>query len=333
MASPLRLEPTEDTVHRLKEAIEGALYKEGVELEIPIEYTGVTGFYDHNIKLNKIAYRAIEEFDLPLVRTWYKYGQFEPYAQLRPKVMEVGPQHNTEKYVYSGKKRTVTQGDVINFLVKQDLKGIFEDQDTFEFLIYNYDDLAPAEYKQTYYASTRIIEILEDLAAIESPSELNENIGSYRSEFKQASIDMRYELERNSAFDEEVRDHVENYLLLFEDALVAFEDCSDADPSMVDDIKSSRQIYHEHVLPLIGLSISVKEVEGPDEDTEYYSEKGSDILKDKKKSANYQSRGWRETLEEIGLAPSIEAYRRVQSGEPGALDDLSNAAIDLDERL
>lgn len=329
MALPFRLEPTEDSVRLLKAAIEGALHEEGVELEIPSEYTGVTGFYDHNIKINKIAYRAIEEFDLPLLRTWYKYGQYEPYAELRPKSMDVSPQTNTEEYAYTSQKRTVTQEDIIDYLVGLDLEDIFQ-QNTFEFLVSNYEGLAPEEYKQTYISSTKIIEILDGISN-DSLSELEDNISRYREDFKQASIDLRYEIENNSTFDSEVQTFVERFLMVFEDALVALEDDFPLDASIVENVREGRRIYHEYVWPLAALNISLKEARGPKEDVERLASKGEDQLEQGKKDASLQLRGWEDTLEDAGLTPSIAAHRRVYSGNPAPLNELSEAAIRFDE--
>lgn len=320
-------EKDKQAISVLKPALETALYETDVELEIPTEYTGVRGFYDHNLKLNKIAYAAIEEFDLPLIRTWYKYGQYEPYEQLQPKQLDPHDHRYEDKaYVTSGQRRTVHLQDLIEFLLELDLEAVFE-QEVFEFLVSNYKEWNPEPYTDAYIASTRIIQILEELHN-PTPDELLPSVGNLQSEFKDASIDLRYEIESIEQFDEELHDHTSMFLRNVEDALRKIDETSTLTPENITTLRKSRRIYHEYVWPWAALTISVDRAEGPDKRVEDFRRSGRDMLRTDKDGYETHLKGWTTELEESRLALELEGYNSLDKPIPEAIHDLQRASLE-----
>lgn len=325
---PLQVrEKDEQALKVLKPALETALYEANVELEIPTQYTGIRGFYDDNLKLNKLAYSAIEEFDLPLIRTWYKYGQYEPYEDLRPKQLEP---HNhrfeDEAYVMSGQRTTVHLEELIDFLLDLDLESFF-DQEIYEFLISNYKDWDPVPYTDAYVASTRIIRVLEDLNSSE-PEDILASVGDLQSEFKDASIDLRYELESVNEFDDDIHEHISTFLRSFEDALRRIDETSSLDEEEKATLVKSRRVYHGYVWPWAALTISIDRAKGPDSRIDDFRESGRDMLETDKDDYETHLKGWKTELGESGLTGHWGGNRPRDTPVPEAIKDLQRAALD-----
>lgn len=320
-------EKDEQALSVLKPALETAVYEADVELEIPAHYTGVRGFYDHNLKLNKLAYAAIEEFDLPLIRTWYKYGQYEPYEELRPKQLEPhSHRYEDEAYVTSGQRKTVYLEDLIEFLLDLDLESIFE-QEVFEFLISNYKGWDPAPYTDAYVASTRIIRVLEEIHFAE-PEDLLASVGDLHSEFQDASIDLRYELKSIDEFDDEIHDHIAAFLRGLEDALRQIDETSSVEAEKKATLAKSRRVYHGYVWPWAALTISIDRAKGPANRIEDFREGGRDMLQTDKDDYETHLKGWTTELGESGLTVDWGTNQSMDTPVPKAILDLQRAALD-----
>lgn len=323
---PIQIKDSERSALKLlKPAIESALHEAGIEIEIPAEYTGVRGFYDHNLKINKLAYAAIEHFELPLVRTWYKYGQYEPYEELRPKSLEVGD-HQREAYVPSQRKTDVTQERIKGYLLDRDLNTVFE-QELFEFLTDNYEEWNPVPYTDVYLASTKIIRVMEVLDTLSSEEVLVE-IADLREELKQASIDLRYEFESIPTFSEEIHSHTKNYLLSLEEALVKIDETSEITDNQLETIQESRKVYHQYVWPWAALNISLDKAKGPKESVEDFKSSGRDMVDEDKKSYDTHLKGWNADLADQNLKPSAAQHQAVHQPTPEAIKKLQRAALE-----
>lgn len=291
-----------------KKAIEHALHEEGISLTIPTEHTGVTGFYEDNLKVNKLAYALIDSFDMPAVRTWYKYGQYEPYDQLRPKSLDIGPVSKLDEYVHSGWRKDVTVGDLVDALRGYELKKIFNEMGLFEFLVENYQGWAPNSFKKIYLASTEIIQILESLnnASIE---QVMANISDWRERIKEASMSLRYWIKNSETFPEAVFNRVEAFLSLFEDSLIAIETSQQLSENKYRVLSKARKAYHENVWQFAAMSISLEELAGPDDEVADYRRRGRDISNELEENSETYLRGWKDELSECGLTPSIDDRR------------------------
>jgi len=310
-------------IQLLKPALESALYESKIDLDIPEEYTGVRGFYEDNLKINKLAYAAIEEYNLPLIRTWYKYGQYEPYDEIDPKALDIGD-NSKDAYIPSSLKTDVTQGRIKDYLLDRDLPSMFE-KELFEFLIDNYEEWDPEPYTNTYIASTKIIRVLEDLQQPEENVILD--AGDLRRVFKQASIDLRYDLESIETFDDELYEHAQNYLLDLEDALRVIDETSELNEEQMETISEARKVYHQYVWPWAALQISLDKAKGPTESREDFDSGGRAMLKEDKGTYETYLTGWETRLQEQNLRPGF-AKRQKEYSPPDAVRKLQRAALE-----
>ena len=325
MEIPIQISDKEDTsVELLKRSLETALYKSEINLTIPSEYTGVRGFYADNIKIKKLAYSAIEEFDLPVVRTWYKYGQFEPYQRLRPKSLDIGT-HTQDAYVPSAEKIPVTEEHLVEHFIDQDLRSIFN-QDVFTFLTENYNQWQPEPYTDLYLASTDLIQVLEK-TNLQSQEEFINDIGDKYNKFKDSSIDIRYQLKQNERMTDSLTHHVQKYLKPLEEALMRVEETSELTEEQASTIRQSRVVYHEHVLPWIGIEISLDKSEGPKESIRSFDKSGQDILSTDKKSWETQIKGWNTSLQEHDLKADYSTVRSTGPEIADSIKSLQDAAF------
>jgi hypothetical protein len=316
----------------LKEALEGALSEAEIDLNIPTDFTGVRGLYPDNVRVNKILYTAIEDLNLPVLRTWFKYGQYEPHDEFRPKFIDPSDLTNPDEYVHSGERTAVTKSDVKEAILELDISKIFE-QDLYEFLRDNYNNKSPKKYKQIYLSSTDIIEVTDKIWN-SSDSEVIENIELYSSQFRKASMDLRYEIE-NIEFENEpdtqaveFEEHITTALQTYEDLFVGVEDSSAPSPDHLDELRQSRTRYHTSILPRIAIRISLDEMKGPVSETEEFSNSGREIHNKTATKDWYTVRGWKEELEENNLLAGIQSRRRVSGGRQiGSVDAIETASM------
>lgn len=311
MEIPIQITDKEDvSVDLLKRSLEDALYRSDVEPRIPTEYTGVRGFYPDNIKIRKLAYAAIEEFNLPVVRTWYKYGQYEPYDRLRPKSLTVGPSSD-EAYIPSKEKIPVTEEHLIKYFLDRGLQEIFS-QDLFDFLTENYIEWEPDPYTDAYLSSTNLIKLLERIGN-HSRREIVNDISETYDDFKDISLDLRYHINRIDTFDEGVESHFKGYLTSLDQTLIKIEENSELSKDQMESLEQSRIIYHEYILPWMGIQISLDKAEGPKKSLEAFDKSGEEILRADKTIWRTQLKGWNTDLQEKGL---IADYSTVRSAGP-----------------
>jgi len=293
-----------------KKAIQHALYEEGVSLSIPEEHTGITGFYADNLRVNKLAYAVIDQYDLPAVRTWYKYGQYEPYDELTPEALEIGPVAELGEYVFSKWKKDITVEDLVNSLREFDLKEIFE-MDIFEFLKTNYRGFASDAFEPIYMSSTEIIRVLEEISS--SPlGQIKEKIPDWRATVEREALDLKYWIREIEHFPTIVSERLSSFLTMLEDALIDLESrTGGVEESAYDALTSARETYHEFAWPFTAMHISLQEIEGPDDEIGEYEDRGGDILQDLEKRSKTHMMGWEQELKQNDLIPTVEQHRSI----------------------
>jgi hypothetical protein len=120
------------------------------------------------IKLNKLAYLAIEEYDLPIIYGWYKYGpapvnvahqsvstiprsEDEIASVDEPRIKNVNYDvRSPEEYSYFYSDDLEEFGHVLEALTK-------------EYLVEFYFGYAPEQYRDLYIASAEIQQVLDEL--------------------------------------------------------------------------------------------------------------------------------------------------------------------------
>lgn len=203
------------TIQHVKAGLEAALY----EFDIDVPDEDRSGFRDENVKIQKFVYRIIEDYDLPIIHTWYRYGQFEPYNALRPKHIQPRPLDDPGKAISENEYTDrITREDIKGYFLESDLEEVWN-QPLFQFLEENYkSELAPPEYQDTYLANLHILRILDE---IRQEDDLGDNAATYADQLQAPSLDLRYELESSNRFGEEVQKHIEDYLDELQSGLIA----------------------------------------------------------------------------------------------------------------
>jgi hypothetical protein len=297
-----------------QKAIEHALHEEDVSLTIPDEHTGVTGLYPDNLRVNKIAYAVINQYDMPAVRTWYKYGQYEPYEELTPEGLSIGLVDELGEYVFSSRRSDLTVKDLVDYLREFDLKGIFE-MDLFEFLKTNYEGFASDVFKPIYLSSTEIIRVLEEIA--DAPlGRVEHRIAEWRATVEREALDLKYWIKELEHFPSIVSERLSSFLTMLENALISLESATgEITEESYDALLSARETYHEYAWPFTAMHISLSEIEGPEDEVGGYKRRGESILRNLEKSSEIHLKGWKQELHENNLIPTLEQKRSlIQAG-------------------
>lgn len=316
MKSPYYINQKENpAVFSTKKALEHALHQEGVSLTIPEEHTGITGFYEDNLKINKLAYALIHEYNMPAVRTWYKYGQYAPYDALTPAAIDIGPVSELGEYVYTNWQQDVKVRDLVETLQEFDLRSIFE-MDIFEFLKENYMNWAPDDFEEIYLASTNVIRVLEEINTTPLGN-IEDRITDWRETVKEASMDIRYLIQKLDCFSATTIDRIDQFFSLLEDALISIDTNSQTTTeNEFTTLLGARETYHEFVWPFAAMSISIREIKGPDDETDYYESTGEDIQSELERTSKTHLKGWKRELEDESLLPTIDQRQSVvQAGK------------------
>ncbi|MEZ3145745.1 hypothetical protein [Halobaculum sp. MBLA0143] len=309
-----------------KKALEHALYKAGVSLDIPEEYTGVTGFYADNIRVNKLAYAVIDKYDLSAVRTWYKYGQYEPYEELRAGKLEVGPINNLGEYVHSRQKQDLQVGDLVNALLEFNLAELFQ-MDTYEFLRTNYRGFAPDGVEQVYLASTEIIRVLQE-AAEAAEEEIRSRVLEWREQIQEAALDIEYATGAIDYLPAYAAERLNWFVDTLADLLISIECSGGPLTSATDHLERARDYYHQTFWPITAMSISIEEVEGPD--AERYRNKGRGIRSQLKSDSETEKTNWETDLTDDRLTPTVSERQSVVM-EDGMGSQMFDASVRLSD--
>lgn len=317
---------TYDLADELKVCLEAALYDHDIEITVPEGYTEVPGFYPDNIKINKLAFLAIEDLGLPLVRTWYKYGQYEPYISLRAEELNPSPLKQPDKKVAvtpTGKE--ITRKTIYGYLQAQEkeIRKMWA-MEFFEFMKYNYEQHAPKEFKDEYLNNTDILEILENVFL-----QRGDPWENYES-FKIHSMNLRYELDSNEMIPNSIFNHVKEFLYSFEDALIAFEGSEEATQEQLNLLRSSRNVYHNYIWALPTIVLSKQHVVGPSSDLEGYKEVVNQYFENQIEYLPIALKEWKSKVESHGLITSDNTRRSTVGPPPKELASLERAAVTTD---
>jgi len=158
----------------IRDGIQAAFHEEG--LSFPTSPR--RGFQDENIKIQKLVYRVAETKDIPIIRTWYRYGQFEPYGMFRPKSMTAQPMSDPRHRVPSRQNPNgISVTEIKGFFQEENLEQVWR-QPLFEFLEENYKQWGPEPYRESYLANLEMLRLLEKIA---DEQDLSGSAGEYAS--------------------------------------------------------------------------------------------------------------------------------------------------------
>jgi hypothetical protein len=301
------------------------------DVDIAGKSTSVQGWNEANIKINKLVYRLIQDQNLPILRTWFRYGQYEPFSEFQVNTVKEEPLSETtdSPKVPSVSHRGFPSPDEVKeyFLAMDDFEEILE-QDMYEFLEDNYREFAPEEYKELYLANLDILHHLDRIVEAIDEDDPREQIDEYRQKLKRRSVDVRSELIKNPKFNEEVESTFVEGVHIVRDGLVAAS-AKEGDITREERkaLENAREVYHEHIWRWPALHISMDKMRGAD--VEEFHQKGYDELdkvrdRTPKKIAELEA-----SFDDAGLLPSGEQYRSTQRPLSESITRLEKAATQL----
>lgn len=289
-------------------------------------FNEVPGYNEANIKTNKIVHRAIDDRNLPILHTWFRYGQYEPHDEFTPQNIHPRPLADTN--VESPEEPSLPRR---NYYSAQDYKGLFLsygleeiiEQDLHDFLEENYKDRAPDEFRDLYISNLNILILFDRLM---EQSQSTEYVQDVLQDLERDSIDLQIEMLANDVFTEEVEDHVERSLNMIQDSLFMY---TRVDPTKQrkEVIRGIRKFYHEYVWRWPALVISGKKAEGAE--VEKFRQGYSDELR--KIQTLYPEKGddFYEDIKRVGLLPSSSDYQALAQNTPEALQQIEKASMDI----
>lgn len=321
-------EKADEAAEDLKIAIEAALDEANADLPTTKDDTGIPGWNERNVKINKLAYRAIDNFDLPILRTWFRYGQVEPHEYITAESITPQPfeeQTASPQTPNLDKRRYPSPMEIKEFLLSENLEEMIE-QDIFEFLEDNYREFAPDDITDLYLAN---LELLKEFDRIHfrNQEDLDEDILDIYKRFKMASVNVRGELLANDRFNEIVENHVERGLHVCQDAILSYSQKEDPTSTQKQKLSRCRYVYHRYIWRWPAMIISIDEAIGPKFGRfEHPTEEMENI----RKTCPSKIDELREELVQTGLQPKAEDYKSVHGSATQTVLGLERAAIEFD---
>ncbi|MEF8862488.1 MAG: hypothetical protein V5A40_12160 [Haloarculaceae archaeon] len=308
-----------EVAQHIRDALEAAF--DHFEIEFP--QGSRPGFSDENVKIQKLVYRVAEDRGLPIIRTWYRYGQFEPYSIFRPSNMSAGPLENPEGRVPAADDPSgITRQEIMGYLIEEDLIDDWK-KPLFEFLRENYEYWAAEDYRDIYLTNLQILETLEE---IHQEEELIETAEHYVTSLKAPTMDLYYELNRHPAFGEEVQGHLRAFFDDLQTALVSVAGKEDIRPTQVQAIRRASPVYHNYIWPWPAMLISVNEARGPEAELPQFTERGHEYITEYSQTYPNRRRDWKSELSDADLVADPTEFQQVRgrvSKPMGALETAS----------
>lgn len=226
--------------------------------------------WDHEqldpIRFNKLLYRAVDHFDLPVTYRWYKYGSdFTQHGltvddHTQPTALQDLPSPDEPRIesIEEGHSPPTPQ-EYKEFFVSE-FTGEFFENDTKQYLESFYQDYAPEGLKGLYMACAVFQKTLDSIGHSRDPgSKTVEQIDTILRELD--------ELNREVLLNPEIADvdsEFREYTDLLEDVLITVDDLDGELDAWQEEIYQNviRFFYHKG-WKLVALKISIERTEGP----------------------------------------------------------------------
>lgn len=325
MATWLDWEKESEIVDDLIAGLESALEKEDADLD-PSGYgeIDIEGWDEDVVKTNKVVHWAIKNFDIPILHTWYRYGQFEPHSEFDPQYIQ--PKQLSEA-TYHPNEPSVPDRDYPSpkefegFFLEIDIGGIAE-MDFHQFLYNNYKEFAPEEYRRLYLENLKILEVFDHINRKDTPEDHGQE---YYEQFAEAANRIRSEITAESSFPFEVEEHIETSLHYYEDLFVKIAASDNLTDEQVKLVEDARELYHEYVWKWPALVISTNKAEGVNKKD--FREQGREMLDELRPECKDEVDDFRDEMFAKDMIPSAREFRSVKSEPPEALQKLSEASL------
>jgi hypothetical protein len=289
-------------------------------------FNEVSGYNEANIKTNKIVHRAIDDQNLPILHTWFRYGQYEPHDEFTPQ--NIHPRPLTDTNVESPEEPSLPRR---NYYSAQEYKGLFLsygleeiiEQNLYDFLEENYKVRAPEEFKDLYLANLHIFRLFDKLMeknqSVEYAQDVLEDLENY-------SIDLQIEMLSNGVFTGDVENHVERSLDMIQDSLLMHAK-GDPTEEQREVIRGIRKFYHEYVWRWPALIISGEKAEGAE--VEKFRQGYSNELRKIQIQYPKETDDFYEDIRRVGLFPSSSDFQALVQDTPEPLQQLEKASMDI----
>ena len=216
-------------------------------------------------KIAKIVYRTAEELDLPVTRSWFKFGAYvwpqfdleERYSQYLGKLVPPTPSRGTiekgtqeERELFRRIKDSVSEQSFV-----------FE-SDVSEFLDWLYSNEAPKDYRPLYKSHKKVLDRFEKVFTAV-------NSGFPTFQYLPASREMTDFHRRLVRFQDrpDMVDLVMETTALLEDLLVTYESNLDNRARLLELVKFLRSLYNDFYLKYVwtfpASVITIATVDGP----------------------------------------------------------------------
>lgn len=226
--------------------------------------------WDHEeldpIRFNKLLYRAVDHFDLPVTYRWYKYGSdFTQHGltvddHTQPAALQELPSPDEPRIETIEDDHTPpTPREYRDFFVSEFSREFFEN-DTKEYLESFYQDYAPEELTDLYMACAVFQKTLDSIGHSTDPgSKTTEHIDTILSELDELNREVLL-YPAIADVDSEFHD----YSGLLEDILITVDDLEGELDAWQEEIyKNVIRFFYEKAWKLVALKIAIERTNGP----------------------------------------------------------------------
>lgn len=239
--------------------------REGAALALEEGELRDEGYID-NIKLNKLAYLAIQEFNLDITYGWFKYGpapvdstSTNETATVSPMTLDQAPAARQSRVPRLDNKYLSPREYCYFFLetIGDEFRQIVQ-SDTKEYLVQFYDQAAPPDYRELYKESTRLQQTLDEIKENASWHEQRE---IYQEEIEERLNSVYRELLLMEQFQEAV-DAYQRYTRLLKDVIIASGDYEELTAEQQRFVRSVVDFYYGSTWEYVALLVSRETVTG-----------------------------------------------------------------------
>jgi|AntDeeMinimDraft_5_1070356.scaffolds.fasta_scaffold02834_5 hypothetical protein len=221
-----------------------------------------------DIQVNKLVQHAVEDANLPVSWSWFRYGQSIPRSMVSGSNIhpeELGAQEKTmsqKDIVQTAKTREGYRDYFINDVSMGEAEGIRDicDLSIDEFLKIVYDE-APVEHRDLYVANLEMQNMLRRIALQDgwvSDEEYYDVVWNITRNFQKEMI-------RHKEFTREMRRPVSKYLRIVRQVVVAAQENEEVTPEQRRALKDLASAYHEPIWKSLSMKISAVTTTGRDE--------------------------------------------------------------------
>jgi hypothetical protein len=220
-----------------------------------------------SIKLNKLIYRAVQQYDLPITYSWYIYGASLSGGtnDVAVETVDVAPLDDTispdEPSI--GENWEYPSPEEYKYFYKRDvdLEEILR-KETKSYIRSFYSDYAPEEYEELYRASATLQKSLDRI--------LDDDYESLVSEFETVSETVREEIRAvdtkllmNENIEEDIEDAFTSYSSTLIEAIDNISGRSEISKETIQYFKRMIRFFYSNAWKYVALSISEKTATGP----------------------------------------------------------------------